>query len=268
MCIRDRFRIGGNTAAGTAQSVCGTEHYRIADFFGNLQTMLYILHNIRGRHRLTDFLHGLLEHLAVLGLLDGQGRGADQAHIVFFKETCILQLHEMCIRDRYYPIINLIYMTILKTSEVWIMAKKRIVMAIGHKDMGTNLPEQKAAVAGTAKIIADFIQEGWQVAIVHSNAPQVGMIHTAMNEFGKQHDGYSQAPMSVCSAMSQGYIGYDLQNGIRAELIRRGIYKPDVYKRQFQRPVRRWSLNMQPEGYFFQNWTDQWNNRQAETLTQ
>ena len=117
-------------------------------------------------------------------------------------------------------------MTILKTSEVRIMAKKRIVMAIGHKDMGTNLPEQKAAVARTAKIIADFIQEGWQVAIVHSNAPQVGMIHTAMNEFGKQHDGYSQAPMSVCSAMSQGYIGYDLQNAIRAELISRGIYKP------------------------------------------
>ena len=128
------------------------------------------------------------------------------------------------------------------------MAKKRIVMAIGHKDMGTNLPEQKAAVAGTAKIIADFIQEGWQVAIVHSNAPQVCMIHTAMNEFGKQHDGYSQAPMSVCSAMSQGYIGYDLQNGIRAELIKRGIYKPvstvltqvtvDPYDEAFYTPVK------------------------------
>ena len=104
------------------------------------------------------------------------------------------------------------------------MAKKRIVMAIGHKDMGTNLPEQKAAVARTAKIIADFIQEGWQVAIVHSNAPQVGMIHTAMNEFGKQHDGYSQAPMSVCSAMSQGYIGYDLQNALREELYNREMY--------------------------------------------
>ena len=118
------------------------------------------------------------------------------------------------------------------------MAKKRIVMAIGHKDMGTNLPEQKAAVARTAKIIADFIQEGWQV----------GMIHTAMNEFGKQHDGYSQAPMSVCSAMSQGYIGYDLQNGIRAELIKRGIYKPvstvltqvtvDPYDEAFYTPVK------------------------------
>ena len=121
-------------------------------------------------------------------------------------------------------------------------------MAIGHKDMGTNLPEQKEAVKRTAKVIADFIQAGWQVAIVHSNAPQVGMIHTAMNEFGKQHDGYSSAPMSVCSAMSQGYIGYDLQNGIRAELIKRGIYKPvstvltqvtvDPYDEAFYTPVK------------------------------
>lgn len=106
------------------------------------------------------------------------------------------------------------------------MAKKRIVMALGHRALGTNLPEQKAAVRDTAKMVADFIQEGWQVALVHSNAPQVGMIHTAMNEFGKLHDGYSMAPMSVCSAMSQGYIGYDLQNGIRSEMVRRGIYKP------------------------------------------
>ena len=121
-------------------------------------------------------------------------------------------------------------------------------MAIGHKDMGTNLPEQKEAVKRTAKVIADFIQDGWQVAIVHSNAPQVGMIHTALNDFGKQHDGYSSAPMSVCSAMSQGYIGYDLQNGIRAELIKRGIYKPvstvltqvtvDPYDEAFYTPVK------------------------------
>ncbi|MFR3729426.1 carbamate kinase [Lacrimispora sp.] len=105
------------------------------------------------------------------------------------------------------------------------MAKKRIVMALGHNALGTNLPEQKEAVSKTARVIADFIEAGWQVAVTHSNAPQVGMIHTAMNEFGKQHDGYTSAPMSVCSAMSQGYIGYDLQNGIRAELMKRGIYK-------------------------------------------
>jgi carbamate kinase len=105
------------------------------------------------------------------------------------------------------------------------MAKKRIVLALGHHALGTNLPEQKKAVAETAKVIADFIEAGWQVAVTHSNAPQVGMIHTAMNEFGKLHDGYTSAPMSVCSAMSQGYIGYDLQNGIRAELVKRGICK-------------------------------------------
>lgn len=106
------------------------------------------------------------------------------------------------------------------------MAKKRIVLALGHHALGTNLPEQKAAVVGTAHVVSDLIQKGWQVALVHSNAPQVGMIHTAMNEFSRQHPGYTSAPMSVCSAMSQGYIGYDLQNGIRSELIRRGIYKP------------------------------------------
>lgn len=128
------------------------------------------------------------------------------------------------------------------------MAKKRLVMALGHRALGTNLPEQKEAVAKTAKVIADFIQEGWQVAVVHSNAPQVGMIHTAMNDFGKQHEGYTSAPMSVCSAMSQGYIGYDLQNGIRTELMRRGIYKPvatiltqmmvNPYDEAFYRPLK------------------------------
>ena len=104
--------------------------------------------------------------------------------------------------------------------------KKRVVVALGHRALGTTLPEQKEAVKNTSKIIADLIEKGYQVAITHSNAPQVGMIHTAMNEFGKEHENYTAAPMSVCSAMSQGYIGYDLQNAIRAELMIRGIYKP------------------------------------------
>lgn len=103
--------------------------------------------------------------------------------------------------------------------------KKRVVVALGHRALGTTLPEQKVAVKNTAKSIADLIEEGYQVVITHSNAPQVGMIHTAMNEFGKRHDDYTAAPMSVCSAMSQGYIGYDLQNGIREELLNRGIYR-------------------------------------------
>ena len=128
------------------------------------------------------------------------------------------------------------------------MAKKRIVLALGHDALGTNLPKQKAAVEKTAKVIADFIQEGWQAAITYGNTPQLGMIHTALNEFAKEHTEYTPAPMSVCSAMSQGYIGYDLQNGIRSELLRRGIYKPvstvltqvtvDPYDEAFYTPVK------------------------------
>lgn len=103
--------------------------------------------------------------------------------------------------------------------------KKKVVVALGHRALGTTLPEQMVAVKKTAVSIADLIEEGYQVVITHSNAPQLGMIHTAMNEFGKRHEEYTAAPMSVCSAMSQGYIGYDLQNAIREELLERGIFR-------------------------------------------
>lgn len=106
------------------------------------------------------------------------------------------------------------------------MRKKRIVIALGHEALGTTLPEQKKATMKTAKAIADFIQKDYQVVITHSNGPQVGMIHTAMAEFQKLYPEYTATPMSVCSAMSQGYIGYDLQNAIRTELLNRGVYKP------------------------------------------
>ena len=104
--------------------------------------------------------------------------------------------------------------------------KKRIVIALGHRALGTTLPEQKKAVKTSAAVLADMGEVGYELVITLRNAPQVGMIQTAMNEFGKTHPDYTVAPMSVCSAMSQGYIGYDLQNAIRTELIRRGIYKP------------------------------------------
>ena len=106
------------------------------------------------------------------------------------------------------------------------MSEKITVVALGHRALGTTLPEQKIAAKKAAKAIADLVEAGNRVVISHSNGPQVGMIHTAMNEFGKAHPDYTFAPMSVCSAMSQGYIGYDLQTAIRAELISRGIYKP------------------------------------------
>lgn len=106
------------------------------------------------------------------------------------------------------------------------MSEKTVVVALGHKALGATLPEQKQATKAAAKAIADLVEDGAHVVISHSNGPQVGMIHTAMNEFGKAHPDYTFAPMSVCSAMSQGYIGYDLQNAIRSELLARGIYKP------------------------------------------
>lgn len=128
------------------------------------------------------------------------------------------------------------------------MPKKRLVISLGHKDLGTNLPEQKAAVERTAPIIADFIQEGWQVAIVHSNAPQVGLIHSAMSEYTKNHPEYTNVPLSVCSSMSQGYIGADLQIGLRSELLSRGIFKTvstiltqvtvDPYDEAFYHPLK------------------------------
>lgn len=105
------------------------------------------------------------------------------------------------------------------------MKKKKIVIALGHEALGTTLPEQHAATKRTAKAVADFIRDDYQVVITHSNGPQVGMIHMAMNEFYLSNPEYTATPMSVCSAMSQGYIGYDLQNAIRTELLNRGIYK-------------------------------------------
>lgn len=128
------------------------------------------------------------------------------------------------------------------------MKKKRIVIALGHEALGSTLPEQQKAAARTAKAVADFIREDYQVVITHSNGPQVGMIHTAMNEFCHNHPEYTATPTSVCSAMSQGYIGYDLQNAIRTELLNRGIYKPvstvltqvvvDPYDEAFYHPTK------------------------------
>lgn len=105
------------------------------------------------------------------------------------------------------------------------MKKKKIVIALGHDALGTTLPEQKSATKRTAKAVADFIKDDYQVVISHSNGPQVGMIHMAMAELCRIYPEYTATPMSVCSAMSQGYIGYDLQNAIRTELLNRGIYK-------------------------------------------
>ena len=103
---------------------------------------------------------------------------------------------------------------------------KRIVIALGGNALGNTLKEQYAAAQNTAKAIADLIEEGHQVVVAHGNGPQVGMINLAMSQLtGKDAEKYPPTPLTVCGAMSQGYIGYDLQNTLREELLERGIHK-------------------------------------------
>ena len=103
---------------------------------------------------------------------------------------------------------------------------KRIVIALGGNALGKNLAEQMGAVKGTAKAIVDLIEEGHEVVVAHGNGPQVGMINLAMTALSHEDPSHPVDPMSVCTAMSQGYIGYDLQNALREELLNRGMKKP------------------------------------------
>lgn len=101
--------------------------------------------------------------------------------------------------------------------------KKRIVIALGGNALGNTLPEQMAAVKITAKAVVDLIQEGCEVVVVHGNGPQVGMINNAMAALSRENTEQPNTPLSVCVAMSQAYIGYDLQNALREELYNRNI---------------------------------------------
>ncbi|HDZ6830497.1 TPA: carbamate kinase [Mannheimia haemolytica] len=101
------------------------------------------------------------------------------------------------------------------------MSKQTIVLALGGNALGNNLVEQREAVAKTAKVIVDILQQGKNTVITHGNGPQVGMIQRAMDDFAKSSGDEIPLPTSV--AMSQGYIGIDLQNAIKYELVTRGI---------------------------------------------
>lgn len=103
------------------------------------------------------------------------------------------------------------------------MERKKVVIALGGNALGKDVEEQKEAVAKTAKVIVDLAQQGLDIIVTHGNGPQVGMIQDAMDNLVCMHENYKQIPLPTCVAMSQGYIGIDLQNAIKYELYERNI---------------------------------------------
>lgn len=128
------------------------------------------------------------------------------------------------------------------------MSMKKVVISLGHDALGITTGAQRDAVKITAKALADLVEEHYQLTITHGNGPQVSMIHKAMTELRRVYIDYTPAPMCVCSAMSQGYVGYDIQNALRSELLARGISKPvstiltqvtvDPYDEAFYEPTK------------------------------
>ena len=99
--------------------------------------------------------------------------------------------------------------------------KKRVVIALGGNALGNTLPEQMIAVKETSKAIVDLIEADCDVIVTHGNGPQIGMINNAMAALTREVKDQPNTPLSVCVAMSQAYIGYDLQNALREELLNR-----------------------------------------------
>ena len=93
------------------------------------------------------------------------------------------------------------------------MSKKKVVVALGHRALGTTMPEQYKATRNTAKAIADLVEAGADVVISHSNAPQVGMIHTAMNEFSKDSEECDSCRTLKKRSISPSMYNYHTGNG-------------------------------------------------------
>ncbi len=96
----------------------------------------------------------------------------------------------------------------------------KIVIALGGNALGKNPQEQHDKIENTVKYLIDLVQAGNQIVITHGNGPQVGMIYDSMKE--------DKIPFAESGAMSQGYIGYQLQQSLKDELNKRNIKKEVV----------------------------------------
>ena len=105
------------------------------------------------------------------------------------------------------------------------MRRKRVVVALGGNALGNNAIEQLNLVKKTAITIVDLIEKNYDIIVGHGNGPQVGMINLAMDEFSATKNNSNEMPFPECGAMSQGYIGYHLQQAIYNELHLRKIEK-------------------------------------------
>lgn len=101
----------------------------------------------------------------------------------------------------------------------------RILIALGGNALGSTPEEQLQLVHNSAKPIVDLIEQGHEVVIAHGNGPQVGSINLAFEKSSKEHANIPSMPFAECGAMSQGYIGYHLQNALHEELLKRSINK-------------------------------------------
>ena len=96
----------------------------------------------------------------------------------------------------------------------------KIVIALGGNALGKNPQEQHDLIEKTVKHVVDLVEDGNQIVITHGNGPQVGMIYDSMQK--------EKMPFAESGAMSQGYIGYQLQQTLKDELNNRGIEKSVV----------------------------------------
>lgn len=109
-----------------------------------------------------------------------------------------------------------------------IFMNKKILIALGGNALGNTPTEQKEAVKTTARAIAGLVKEGYKIIVCHGNGPQVGMIKLAMSSGRSVNDKIPYMPFAECGAMSQGYIGFHLQNALENEFIKEGIENPVV----------------------------------------
>lgn len=99
----------------------------------------------------------------------------------------------------------------------------RIVIALGGNALGNNAEEQKEKIDGAVKSLVGLIAQGYEIIVTHGNGPQVGMINLAFAEGAEHNEKVPQMPLPECAAMSQGYIGYHLQQGILREMRRENM---------------------------------------------